>query len=301
MAIVRIQHTTTYRYASPVAFGAHRLMIRPRDSHQMRLRRATVTTKPAARINWTYDVFGNVVGTARFDERADTLEIISELELEHYPATSDLIFETGSDLAFPVQYTGDEAIDAQPYRIVDPAIPGSDFALWIDGMAAGHRDGALSLLKHLSDTIHQTFAYETRFEEMTRAALDTYATRSGACRDYAALFMAAARYWGFAARFVSGYLVDANLQGAGATHAWAEVYLPDIGWIEFDPTNGMIGSERLVRVAVAREPHQAIPIVGTYEGNPDAFQGLWVGVFVDLAEPAEAGQAQSGTMALLQG
>ena len=80
----------------------------------------------------------------------------------------------------------------------------------------------------------------------------------------------AVRSLGFAARFVTGYLYDpaldggpAGTQGAGATHAWVQVYLPGAGWVEFDPTNGIVGGRNLIRVGVARDPKQAVPLAGT--------------------------------------
>src|SRR4029079_12498799 len=128
-------------------------------------------------------------------------------------------------------------------------------------LLTAHPGGSMDLLRAVGEAIHDGFAYETRFEGTARSASETFALRSGACRDFATLFIAVARRLGFGARFVSGYLFDppaegGSLQGVGATHAWAEVYLPDVGWIEFDPTNGLVASERLIRVAVTREAHQ---------------------------------------------
>jgi transglutaminase-like putative cysteine protease len=95
------------------------------------------------------------------------------------------------------------------------------------------------------------------------------------------------RSLGFGARFVSGYLYDPALdggaggsRGAGATHAWLEVYLPGAGWIEYDPTNAMMGSDALLRVAVARDPSQAIPVSGSFTGRSSDFLGMDVDVTV---------------------
>ena len=156
----------------------------------------------------------------------------------------------------------------------------------------------MDLLRAFCDEIHGSFTYETRFEGTARTAAETFMLRSGACRDFAALFIAIARRLGFGARFVSGYLFDppgdgAGLQGVGATHAWAEVFLPGAGWIEFDPTNGLIASDRLIRVAVAREPHQALPISGSFVGTPTAFAGLWVGVSVEIVPTTVDPRAQA--------
>jgi transglutaminase-like putative cysteine protease len=90
--------------------------------------------------------------------------------------------------------------------------------------------------------------------------------------------MEAARSPGFAARFVSGYLHDDQAVGGGATHAWVQIYLPGGGWVEFDPTNALVGGHKLVRVAVARDPSQAIPVAGTWTGAPPDFLGMSVDV-----------------------
>src|SRR5262249_25090312 len=108
----------------------------------------------------------------------------------------------------------------------------------------------------------------------------------GSCRDFSLLFVEAARSLAFGARFVSGYLYDpvldggATVQGAGATHAWAEVYLPGAGWIEYDPTNGVIAGENLIRVAVTRDAAQAVPIAGSFSGSPQDYLGMEVEVVV---------------------
>jgi transglutaminase-like putative cysteine protease len=94
----------------------------------------------------------------------------------------------------------------------------------------------------------------------------------------------ALRRLGIAARFVSGYLAmpsdGAGYLGGGSTHAWVQAYLPSAGWIEFDPTNGIVGTRDLIRVAVARDPRQAIPLHGVYLGPSDAFVGMDVDIDV---------------------
>jgi transglutaminase-like putative cysteine protease len=288
-----VTHLTTYRYAEPVAFGPHRMMLRPRDSHEMRLHSATLTTSLPATLDWTYDVFGNVVATAHFGGTTDELSIKSTLEIERFPSAVPTRFETGADVPFPLAYSPDEMTD------LGACLAGAghpfDAALeaWIHAIVEAHPGGSMDLLRALGETIHRDFAYETRFEGTARTAQETFALRTGACRDFAALFIAVARRLGFGARFVSGYLFDppdegGSLQGVGATHAWAEVYLPDVGWIEFDPTNGLVASERLIRVAVAREAFQAPPIAGSFVGSPTAFLGLWVGVDVGEVDAFEA-------------
>jgi transglutaminase-like putative cysteine protease len=99
--------------------------------------------------------------------------------------------------------------------------------------------------------------------------------------------MEAVRSLGLAARFVSGYLCNrlpagggSELVGGGETHAWVQVYLPGAGWVEFDPTNGLVGGNDLIRVAVTRDPSQALPLSGTFAGAPGDFLGMSVAVEV---------------------
>ena len=134
--------------------------------------------------------------------------------------------------------------------------------------------------------IREAFSYRKRHEHGTQHPLDTLQTGSGSCRDYALFMIEALRRLGIAARFVSGYIFtgDRAHDGGGATHAWVQVYLPDAGWIEFDPTNGIEGTRDLIRVAVARDPSQAIPLHGTYTGPTDAFIGMTVNVDVALID-----------------
>jgi hypothetical protein len=282
------------------------MMLRPRDSHEMRLLSATLTTSLPAELIWTYDIFGNVVCTAHFDGATNEMSIESHLAIERFPSAMPTLFATGADVPFPVLYTPDEVLDLGfcLSGVGEPFAP--QMEAWMQGLVGSCSGGAMGLLSALCREIHSGFGYETRFEGTARAAAETFALGSGACRDLAALFIAVARRLGFGARFVSGYLFDppsdenSGLQGAGATHAWAEVFLPGAGWIEFDPTNGLIASERLLRVAVAREAHQAPPIAGSFIGTPTAFLGLWVGVSVesvsgdDIASQARAAWGGTG-------
>jgi transglutaminase-like putative cysteine protease len=151
----------------------------------------------------------------------------------------------------------------------------------------GHT-GTRELLLEMNRFIRENFAYAARDEEGTQTPLQTLKLGSGSCRDFALLMMEAVRSLGMAARFVSGYLYDPALDaaavpaggagataGAGSTHAWVQVYLPGAGWVPFDPTNNLrAGNVQLIRVGVARDPHQAAPVSGSWFGPPGAYLGL---------------------------
>ena len=146
------------------------------------------------------------------------------------------------------------------------------------------------LLMTMTRAISESFSYLRRVERGTQDPATTLRLRRGTCRDFALLMMEAARSLGLAARFVSGYLYVPSRDGkeylgGGSTHAWCQVYLPGAGWVEFDPTNGIIGNRDLIRVAVARDPGQAIPLSGSYVGHPDDELGMTVEVNVKSDEP----------------
>jgi transglutaminase-like putative cysteine protease len=140
----------------------------------------------------------------------------------------------------------------------------------------------LECLKRINTAIHDGFKYGARDEAGTQAPGETVALGSGTCRDFAWLMIESVRRLGFAARFATGYLYSphATVRGAGATHAWCEVFLPDLGWMEFDPTNALVESASLIRVATTRTWQESDPMNGSVYG--DAACDLKVSVDVDL-------------------
>jgi len=138
----------------------------------------------------------------------------------------------------------------------------------------------------------KSFVYFRRSEQGVHEPGLTLRLGHGSCRDLALLTVEGVRALGFAARFVSGYLYvptrdDPDIRGGGATHAWCQVYLPGAGWVDLDPTNGVVGNRDLIRVAVARDPHQAMPLTGTWYGPPEASLGMSVEVIVRRADKVE--------------
>jgi transglutaminase-like putative cysteine protease len=291
---VRIHHTTEYQYAAPVKLTEHRLMMRPRDSHDLRLLDATLwITPPGARTRWAHDVFGNSV--CFLDWRGattKTLRIISALDLQHYPVVADLPIDPSAQ-TYPFRYAGDEYPDLS--RLIEPHHPDPDRQ--VEGWARRFlkptgNTPTRELLIAITEAIKSDFVYEARESKGTHAPLHTLSHRRGACRDFAVLMMEAARSLGFAARFVSGYLYDEALVdsvdamvGGGSTHAWCAIYLPGAGWVEYDPTNGLIAGRNLIRVSMAREPHQATPLSGGYIGRADDFRSMRIEVKVTVGDP----------------
>lgn len=293
MNIFEVVHTTTYRYANPVTFGEHRAMLRPRDSHQLKLRRATMSVTPKPSVRWLYDVFGNSVTLLQFDRPASELRVESRLELEHFPLEMPDYCVAASAEEWPFDYSADELADLGRTRTMHTADPDGRLAAWAREFVATTPTLTIDLLASMTRGIKARLTYVARDDEGTQHPLDTLEWGTGSCRDYAYLMIEAVRALGFGARFVSGYLYDPAMdggetgtQGAGASHAWAEVFVPGSGWLEFDPTNGIVGSKNLIRVGVAREPAQAVPLAGSWTGLPGDFLGMEVAVTVKRLDRA---------------
>jgi transglutaminase-like putative cysteine protease len=289
MSIIRVNHRTTYDYRKPVEFGEHRLMSRPRDSHDLRLLDTTlVIDPPASAIRWIHDVFGNSIAIASFAQPAERLVFESGFRAEHFPAGLRALEVEAYASKFPFSYSAGDAMDLAHTR--DRHYPDADHKVdaWAKAILDKTPGGeTLATLTTMTRDIKQQFAYAAREEVGVQSPLQTLELGSGSCRDFAVLMMEAARSLGLAARFVSGYLYDEKLIGAagglvgsGATHAWAQVFLPGAGWVEFDPTNALIGGRNLIRVAVARDASQAVPLAGSYSGEPADFVSMSVDVQV---------------------
>jgi transglutaminase-like putative cysteine protease len=262
------------------------MMLRPRDSYDQRLieARLDITPQPV-QLHWVHDVFGNCVAIARFSDMAQELRFDSTIRLDHSP-TNALDFEL-EDYAqiFPFTYPADESPDL--LRLIERLYldPGRVVDRWARQFLRNDGPtGTLELLGEMTRAINARFTYLRREEPGTQDPVSTLEMGKGSCRDFAVLMMEAVRSLGLAARFVSGYLYvparDGGRVGGGATHAWLEVYLPGAGWMEFDPTNGIIGNRDLIRVAVVRDPRQAVPLTGTWTGDPSDLIGMDVEVAV---------------------
>jgi len=294
MTILKVVHCTRYRYANPVTFGDHRMMMRPRDSHDLRLIDTSLTISPAASVRWLHDVFGNSVAVAQFAEPASELLVESSFRSQHYPLPAEDVTPEQYAQRYPFSYDADEIPDLGRTAERHYPDPEHKIDLWARGIAEATPDHAtMGLLMAMTEAVGQQFTYNARDEMGTQDPLTTLESGTGTCRDYALFLMEAARSLGFAARFVSGYLYDESLiggagcgadgsgvVGGGATHAWAEIYLPGAGWLELDPTNALVGGRNLIRVAVTRDPKQAIPLSGTFTGKPADYLGMDVSVTI---------------------
>ena len=292
-----ITHTTVYRYKKPVSFGEHRVMFRPRDSHDLRVLATDLQVSPASIIRMIQDPHSNSVALVQPLSSALELRIVCSFTIEHaHSYNLELPVSKASEF-FPFAYTPDERFDLEMYLRPHHDDPQGELMAWARQFL--HTDGpsrTRDLLVAMNEHIRNHMVYSSREEEGTQSPLDTLKLGSGTCRDFALLMMEAARRLGVATRFVSGYLYDPALdtglsstsapggskvtQGAGSTHAWLQAYLPGAGWVAFDPTNNFLGGNQLIRVGVARDPSQAAPVSGSWYGDIDAYEGMEASVMV---------------------
>jgi transglutaminase-like putative cysteine protease len=277
---IRIQHRTTYRYTSPVRLGTHRVMVRPREGHDLHIESSILTIRPTPTIHWMRDVNGNSIALVDFADRADELMIYSELELNHYDSDPlDFRVEPYA-LHYPFVYDPWTLPELTAFTHILFPRDANRLREWLAQFwVPGKLVETVSLLKKLNRHIFETFKYRRRDEFGVQRPAETLERNSGSCRDFATLFIEACRSWGLAARFVSGYMLcEATEAGHATTHAWAEVYLPGAGWKGFDPTSGTLAGSQHVAVAVSRHPEAATPISGSFVGPTTAFIGIEVDV-----------------------
>lgn len=287
MSYLTVHHSTVYRYREPVGLGEHRMMFRPRASHDLRLiGTSLVITPQPARLRWLHDPFDNSVAVARFEGTTSELRFESTVTLEHF------------DNSVP-EYPLEQNARTYPFRYSDEDLPnlsralarhyqGESVSQWaLQFLDPSDTTCTMKILRAMTCGIREGFLYARRTEKGVQTPDETLRNGRGSCRDFAVLMIEATRSLGVAARFVSGYIFIPNssgLAGGGSTHAWVQAYLPGAGWIDFDPTNSIIGNRNLIRVAVAWSPEQVLPLWGTYEGPPEAFVGMDVSVNVTEAD-----------------
>ena len=284
--IFDITHTTQYRYARPVGLGEHKVMFRPRESHDLRVLATDLKVDPPPKdIRLIIDAYSNSVAIVTPADTAQELTFTATFTVEHTGSRAlDLPIDPRAQ-HYPFQYEPEDRVALQHY--LQPFYPGKQDKLleWAHQFVEpGGKTDSRALLVRMNQAIKDTMKYEAREEEGVQLPEETLRLGKGSCRDFATLMIEAVRQLGYAARFVSGYIYGAELEdasSAGATHAWLQVYLPGSGWIPFDPTNNLIGGHELIRVGMARHASLASPLSGTWTGSPADYLGMTVNVQVN--------------------
>ena len=300
MTVFSVHHKTTYRYKRPIRPGLHQLLFRPRDSFDQRLLDCHLKVVPEpAEVRWIHDVFGNCLTLVDFGLKCELLEFETFIRLEHTPENAPDFRIEDYARSHPFSYSEDESPDLAAYiRRHHPQDIGVEE--WLEKFLRKDTSRPTGqLLMTLNEAIAEGFSYKRRISSGTQLPGETLRNQQGTCRDFALLMMEAARALGFAARFVTGYVYvptrDGPIRlGGGSTHAWCQIYVPGSGWVEFDPTNGIVGNRDLIRIGVARTPGQAIPLSGSYWGDAEDELGMEVEVNVKTDGDSIARSAAAG-------
>ena len=271
--LLRIEHRTVYRYSKPVEFSPHRLVIRPREGHDLRVERMTIAISAEHELIWSRDIFGNSIATVYFTQPAAELHFNSDVLVHRFPLSASQLLASAKPILYPLEYDELEAPAVSGY--LRPVYPDDTYVLqqWLASNQIPSGSGAAEdLIAALTSRIYETVKSRRREERGVQSPGVTLAQASGSCRDAATLLMEVARHLGIAARFASGYLDCAATRGAqGSTHAWTEVYFPNLGWRGFDPSNGKRCTYGHILMGVSNHPLGVMPISGRFVGAASSF------------------------------
>jgi hypothetical protein len=292
MSWLHIIHETTYRYQRAVRFGPHRLVLRPREGHDVHIEAMCLKIEPEFELAWSRDLFGNCVATAHLLSPADRLRIHSEVVLHQMASFPQRSVRRDTPARFPVQFSEMESAVAAAYLASSYPADVAKVKEWISATinptVVYHAE---EIVASVARTIRKTINYQRREAKGVQSPGVTLSAGSGSCRDMATLMLEALRSLGFPARFASGYLeCSASEAGRASTHAWAEAYLPSVGWVGYDPMLGEATSDQHIVAGVSNHPRAIMPVSGTFFGEHSSYLGMQAAVqtarFADLETPS---------------
>jgi transglutaminase-like putative cysteine protease len=283
---LRIEHATSYVYDRPVSFGRHRLVLRPREGHELRLERMDLRLEPAHELMWIRDIFGNSIALVDWLEPSSVLTIVSDVTVERLTSFPEHSLHEPWRVSCPPQYNPLELAIAQVYQSLTYPDDAARLQAWLRDAIVGIPDDAEGTMQALGALVFRAIKYQRRSERGVQTPARTLDLGTGSCRDMATLMMEAARLLGVAARFASGYLhCTASMAGQASTHAWTEVYLPTLGWRGFDPTIGAAVTIRHVVTGVSSHPRGVMPVSGSFIGARADYKALQVTVKTEELAP----------------
>jgi transglutaminase-like putative cysteine protease len=267
---IRISHLTSYRYATPATSVIQRLRLTPRNHDGQYVARWRIDVSADCRLDQHEDAFGNV--THAFTAEGPFSEFAVTVEGEVETRDTQGIVRGAVERFPPGLYLRETALTSPDAKI--------------SAFAAACRDDAdgkvLALLHLMLERLHDDMTYDTDPTHAATTAAQAFALGRGVCQDLTHVFIAAARSLGIPARYVGGYFHrDDGVREQNAGHAWAEAFVPELGWVAFDPANGLCATDAHVRVAVGLDYLGAAPLRGTHYGG--AGEALAVKVRVDQA------------------
>jgi transglutaminase-like putative cysteine protease len=281
---IRISHETTYAYDPPARAIIQVLRLTPRSFEAQYVMRWRISTDIDCTLRQSEDSLGNIVHSFSHPGPVERIGVIAEGEIETFDSVGVV---RGAVEPLPP----DIYLRAAPLAEANGAL--REFAQ----DAGGDKREALERLHPLMGAIHETMTFDPAPTQSTTTAAEAFALRRGVCQDFAHIFIACSRWLGIPARYVSGYLVRPDGASQNAGHAWAESYVPDLGWVAFDAANDTCTDERYARVAVGFDYQSAAPVRGARAG----FGSETLNVSLRIGPTQRQGQSQSQSQSQSQG
>jgi len=281
---LRVSHLTRYEYAQSVSFSPHALYLRPRETPLLRVSRFKFNISPNAKLTTGIDPFDNALTSAYFWDRANALNIRTEFEIETLEANPFDFIVRNDAVKFPFNYEPYEKYVLAAYLVPPSADAQKQIRLWLDQHVPAPPSESVPLLSTINQALCFAVNYQRRENGGPQDVTTTLRTGVGASRDYAVALIEICRSLGFAARFVSGYLLPVSGDERTDTHsmhAWTEVYLPGVGWKGLDPSRGIFCTDTYIPVAHAPLAECVSPVQGSYYSSVHVPSLLTTNVLVE--------------------
>lgn len=290
-----IRHTTRFTYDTPISESVMEARMQPRSEATQRCIHFGLSTTPAARVMMYQDHDGNIVHHFTIPGRHSRLTVTAQALVESHAVKSvpEALGPEAWERLDALTATREYWDAVAPSTFARPTPLLEALAMEI-GLERGSHD-PLTTLKRLTQEMYERFEYKPRSTHVDSPIDDALRDRCGVCQDFTHIMTALVRRLGIPCRYVSGYLFhqkdSADRSADGATHAWVEALLPDLGWVGFDPTNNLLAGERHIRVATGRDYADVPPTRGVYKGATAVRTELAVAVQVGPVQMAIAGDA----------